>query len=175
MDPILQVLLSWQFVLFSLAVAAVMYVFRIVVEYIFSFFKVDPKNPKWWNDLVLPILPVFIGAFGALHFQSFPYPDGLTTHGDRLIFGLVAGLLSTLLYRVFKALLYQKIQGLVQALPGAVPMIPGMPVPQIPPPVTQVIVDPTVGPTVPVPTPVTSTTTTVSMSVPANLPFRGSL
>lgn len=168
MDPILQVLLSWQFVLFSLAVAAVMYVFRIVGEYIMSLFKIDPKNPKWWNDLILPILPVFIGAFGALHINTFPYPDGLTSHGDRLIFGLVAGLLSTLLYRVFKALLYQKLQGLVQALPGVVPAAP----PVLGP--TQVVVDPTAGPTIPVPTPVTTTTVTVSTPA-ANLPSRGQM
>jgi len=160
MDPILQVLLSWQFVLFSLAVAAVMYVFRIIGEYILSLFKVDPKKPTWWNDLILPILPVFIGAFGALHIKTFPYPDGLTSHGDRLIFGLVAGLLSTLLYRVFKALLYQKIQGFVQALPGAVPVA-----------TTPAVVDPTVGPTIPVPTPAATTNTVVT----ANLPSRGSL
>lgn len=152
MDPILQVLFSWQFILFALAVAAIMYVFRIVVEYIFESLHVDPKKPKWWNDLVLPILPVFIGTFGADFLTSFPYPNGLTTKGDRIIFGLVGGLLSTLVYRVFKALLYQKIQGFVQALPGAIPAPP--------------LPDPNA-----IPTP---TATPVVVSSP-NLPSRGSL
>lgn len=156
MDPILQVLLSWQFILFSLAVAAVMYVFRIVVEYVMVSLKIDPKKPQWWNDLVLPILPVFIGVFGADFITSFPYPNGLTTKGDRIVFGLVAGLLSTLVYRVFKALLYQKIQGLVQSLPGATNPTPAT----LPPP------DPNA-----VPTPVG---TTVTVSTP-NLPSRGQM
>lgn len=141
MDPILQVLLSWQFVLFSLAVAAVMYVIRIIVEFIFIEFKIDPKKPQWWNDLVMPILPVVIGCLGAIGVTSFPYPDGLTTKGARIVFGLVAGLLSTLLYRVFKALLYQKIQDLVQALPGASGVSP---VPALPAPTPTVVPDPTV-------------------------------
>jgi hypothetical protein len=127
MDPILQVLFSWQFVLFSLAVATVVYVFRVIIEYIISsWFKIDPKKPQWWNDLILPIAPVVTGVLGGMFFKSFPYPNGLTTQGDRIVFGLVAGLLSTLVYRVFKSLLYQKIQGIVQLLPGAVPYKPNI-------------------------------------------------
>jgi hypothetical protein len=151
MDPILQVLLSWQFVLFSLAVATVMYVLRIVVEYIMTSMNIDPKKPKWWNDLALPILPVFVGTITAVYLKSFPYPDGLVTTGSRVVFGLVAGLLSTLVYRVFKAILYQKIQGLVQTLPGAVPN---------PAEVTTTVTTPT--------------PTTVTVSTP-NLPPRGQL
>ena len=124
MDPILAVLFGWQFVLFSLAVATVMYVIRIIVDYVLTNYKIDPSKPKLWNDLIMPILPVILGTLAGIFFTSFPYPDGLTTRGDRIIFGLVAGLLSTLLYRVFKALLYQKMQALVQALPGAIAPAP---------------------------------------------------
>jgi hypothetical protein len=41
MDPILQVLLSWQFVLFGLAIAAIIYVVRLIVEYTASALKKD--------------------------------------------------------------------------------------------------------------------------------------
>jgi hypothetical protein len=68
------------------------------------------KESKLWNDLLLPILPVIIGASGGYLFKTYPYPNGLITDGDRIVFGLVAGLLSTLLYRVVKALMFQKIQ-----------------------------------------------------------------
>lgn len=115
MDPILQILLSWQFILFGLAVAALVYVLRIVVEYVLISFNIDPKIPKWWNDLVLPVLPVVLGPMCSIFIKTFPYPDGLITVGSRLIFGLVAGLLSTLLYRIVKALLSQKLQSLGQA------------------------------------------------------------
>jgi Ca2+/Na+ antiporter len=115
MDPILQVLLSWQFILFGLAVAAVVFVIRRVVEYFMSF-KTDPKTLNFWNELVLPIMPVIVGPVSALLITSFPYPDGLVTKPSRFIFGLVTGLLSGLMYRVFKSLLFQKIQGVAQAV-----------------------------------------------------------
>jgi len=108
MDPILQTLLSWQFVIFSMAIAAVMFVLRTLAEYAMSNWASAAKESKLWNDLLLPILPVIVGPAAAVLIKAFPYPDCLTTSSSRFIFGLVAGLLSTLLYRVFKALLLQK-------------------------------------------------------------------
>lgn len=105
MDPILQTLLSWQFIIFGMAVAAIVFVIRKVVEYF-----LPSKDTKLWNDLLLPIIPVFLGVVLGWVFKTFPYPDGLTTTGDRIVFGLVAGLLSTLMYRVMRSLLIQKIQ-----------------------------------------------------------------
>lgn len=119
MDGILQLLFSWQFIFFALAVAAVMYVIRLFVEYFLNLSKVDIKKSKLWNDLIMPILPVLIGAFGSVFLKAFPYPDGLTTKGDRIVFGLVAGLLSTVIYRVVKALLYQKIVAALQPAPAS--------------------------------------------------------
>jgi hypothetical protein len=118
MDPILQTLFSWQFVLFGMSVAAVMFVIRKIVEYLISTRTDLAKNSKLWNDLILPILPVVLGAVGALTIKQYPYPYGLTTNASRFIFGLVAGLLSTLLYRVFKALLFQKNDGENQYVPS---------------------------------------------------------
>jgi hypothetical protein len=116
MDPILTILLSWQFILFGLAVAGVVYVVRILVEYFIQLAKRDPKTSKFWSELVLPILPVVLGAVAAVKLKSFPYPDGLVTRGDRIIFGLVAGLLSTLLYRIVKGLISAKIGGTPQTI-----------------------------------------------------------
>jgi len=109
MDPILQTLFSWQFLIFGIAVAAIMFVVRRTVEYGLANWTAASKESKLWNDLLLPILPVLLGAFGALIFKNYPYPDGLTTGSSRFIFGLVAGLLSTLFYRVIKALMFQRI------------------------------------------------------------------
>lgn len=84
------------------------------------------KESKLWNELLLPILPVVLGSVGALVFKTYPYPDNLTTSGSRFIFGLVAGLLSTLFYRVIKALLVQKIQIATQVInptPVAPPVV----------------------------------------------------
>jgi len=106
MDAILQLFITWQFLFFGLAVATIMYVIRIILEFAFPIFI---KSIVWTN-LILPLLPVFLGLFGSLLLTSFPYPDGLVSTENRGIFGLVAGLLSTLLYRVVKSLLIQKIQ-----------------------------------------------------------------
>ena len=63
MDNVLQALLSWQFVFFALAVAAMTFVVKTVVE-----FAVDSPNiptgnmtkeNRFWKELVLPISPVY--------------------------------------------------------------------------------------------------------------------
>lgn len=107
MDPILQIFLSWQFVVFSLAVAAIMFVIRTVGEYFFKNAKLTVK--KLWQDLFLPILPVIVGGLFAFFVKSYPYPNNLTSNGNRIVFGVVAGLLSGLLYRVIKSLIFQKL------------------------------------------------------------------
>lgn len=110
MDPILQILLNWQFVTFGLAISAIIFVVRKVLEYLMETFTNLEKENKLWNDLILPILPVFLGALGGWLITGFPYPTGVSDVGSRVIWGLGAGLLSGLMYRVFKALLIQKIQ-----------------------------------------------------------------
>ena len=122
MDPILQVLLSWQFVLYGLAVSTVLYILRQSVEYLAEVAKWNLDSSKFWNDFFLPLAPIAIGVVGALLLKSFPYPGftpdvhGVFARGDRIIFGLVTGSLSTLMYRVIKALLYQKMVGIAQNL-----------------------------------------------------------
>ncbi len=115
MDSILQTLLSWQFIVFGLAVAALLFVLRKFVEYFLDIYlKLDKnsKSYKLWSDLVLPVLPMFLGAGGALLISTFPYPNDLTTAGSRFVFGLVAGLMSGLFYRVIKSLVANKLSSL---------------------------------------------------------------
>lgn len=109
MDPILQTLLSWQFILFSLSIVAVVLVIKTVVEYMMSVYAAAAKESKLWNKLILPILPIVWGGLLGLILRKFPYPDALIHAGDRVVFGLVAGLLSTFIYSVVKGLLGQKI------------------------------------------------------------------
>lgn len=112
MDAILQTLLSWQFVVFSLAVAALIYFVRTVAEYLMLNYKAAAAQSKLWSELLLPLLPVVIGPLTAILVKTFPYPTGLTTNGGRFVFGLVAGLISGLLYRVIKSLFFAKMQSL---------------------------------------------------------------
>lgn len=115
MDSILNTLLSWQFIVFGLAVASALFIFRKSVEYALDIYlKLDKnsKSYKFWSELVLPILPMLLGAGGALSITSFPYPNDLTTSGSRLVFGLVAGLMSGLFYRIIKSLVSSKLASL---------------------------------------------------------------
>jgi len=103
MDPILSILLCWQLIFFGLAIAAIVFVVRTIVEY----FQKN-KEAKLWNKLILPVLPIISGGVVGRLLKSFPYPDGLTHYWDRVIFGMVAGLLSTFMYRMIKNLMFKK-------------------------------------------------------------------
>ena len=112
MDPILTMLITWQFVVFGLAIAALIFVIRKLAEFLLlDWFKVSQKSKilKLWNDLMLPILPVLVGGLCGFLFKTYPYPNQLSSNGGRIIFVLVAGLMSGLLYRVIKSLLFSKI------------------------------------------------------------------
>jgi len=115
MDPILNTLLSWQFIVFGLAVAAALFVFRKIVEYFLNiYFKLDKQSKlyKFWTELLLPVLPMLLGSTGALAISSFPYPNDLSTTGSRFVFGLVAGLMSGLFYRIIKSIVSNKLHSL---------------------------------------------------------------
>lgn len=137
MDPILSILLSWQLVIFGLAIYAIVFVVRTLVEY-----KLPSTYEKFWEDVFLPIFPVVIGAVGAYFIKAFPYPDGLTTTVSRVIFGLGVGLLSTTLYRVIFALMGQKITAVAQTVTSTVSSITQQTIQ----PATQVVTQPVVQP-----------------------------
>lgn len=111
MDNVFQALLSWQFLLFCLCIAAVTFVVRKIIE----FFVLDnPKMPgtrtsKFWTDLVLPIFPVVFGCLIGFFATKYPFPQDLHSASGRISFGLVAGLFSGLIYRVAKSFLASKL------------------------------------------------------------------
>ena len=113
MDNVLQALLSWQFVFFALAIAAMTFVLKKVVE-----FAVDSPNiptgsmtkeNRFWKELVLPISPVIMGTLVGLFAKMYPFPEGIESSSARITFGMVAGLLSGLLYRIIKGALASKL------------------------------------------------------------------
>lgn len=109
MDQIFQTLITWQFVLFCLTISAVLFIIRVIFEYILKNSTISQKITGLWKELILPIMPLFVGCLGSLIFKTFPYPNGLATVGGRFMFGLVAGLLSGLIYRIIKSMLLSKI------------------------------------------------------------------
>lgn len=105
MDPLMN-FFTWQFMLFSLAVAGVTFILRKVIEY---YAKNITKNTAW-EDLVLPIFPLVLGCLMGKLMTAYPYPDGLNSVGGRVIFGLVVGMFSGLVYRVLNSLLNVKAE-----------------------------------------------------------------
>lgn len=108
MDTIFQALLSWQLLLACLAIAAVTFVVRKFADYMIETHTSSNKNNKLWTDLILPIFPVVFGSVTAIFAKGLPFPDGITTGSARFTCGLVAGLLSGLVYRVIKSFLKTK-------------------------------------------------------------------
>ena len=106
MDTGLQALLSWQFILFSLGIFSIVWLFRTIVEYI------APKITQsgLWDKLILPVIPCFLGLVIAYLAKNYAYPDGISSFSGREMFGLVAGMFSGLTYQVVKGMLKNRIQ-----------------------------------------------------------------
>ena len=115
MDTLIQAFLTWQFLFFCLAIGAVVFVIRQVVEYgmenwwPLKQWKAAHKDAKLWRGLILPILPILLGQGGALLAKAYPYPEGFSSTSGRVVFGLVAGFTSGLIVRLFKSFLSDKI------------------------------------------------------------------
>ena len=105
MDTGLSALFSWQFLLFSLGIAVLVWFIRTILEY----YLPSLMSSKFYNDLVLPLSPTLLGGIVALFATKYAYPDGLSSTIGRLFFGLVAGTLSSTVYRVVKAMAKQRI------------------------------------------------------------------
>ena len=111
MDPMLQTLLSWQLVMFVLTIAGIMYVIRAVVEYFMT-----QKTIKFWETVFISSMHIILGGSLGYFFNSFPYPDQLTNSWDRVVFGIVAGLLSEPIYRLIQAILSPKTGIILQII-----------------------------------------------------------
>jgi hypothetical protein len=122
MDNVLQALLSWQFVFFALAIAAMTFVIRKVVEFTIDHPGIPTgsmtKEDRFWKELVLPISPVLLGGVVGFLAQMYPFPEGIVSASARVVFGMVAGLLSGLLYRIVKGTLVSKFDVIVPEVPA---------------------------------------------------------
>ncbi len=111
MDTILHAFLSWQFLFFCIALGAVVFVIRQVVEYAMKNWwplkgwAAANSKAKVWRDLILPIMPIVLGQVAALASPQYPYPEGFSTISGRIVFGLVAGFSSGLIVKLYKSFL----------------------------------------------------------------------
>jgi hypothetical protein len=111
MESGLNALMSYQFILFSLGVFAMVWVIRTIVEFIIP----QTDGHKIWEKLILPLLPITIGTIIGFLATKYAYPDGLVSLSDRLFFGSVAGMFSSCVYQVTKGMLKDKIQSLTSS------------------------------------------------------------
>ena len=109
MDNALQTLLCWQFILFCLSVSAATYFIRVIVDYILECNNIKAAQNHFWTELALPLLPLIIATVGAIAAKQYPYPDDIHSMSGRIAFGLCAGLLSGLVWRVVKAIIGSKL------------------------------------------------------------------
>ena len=115
MDTVLQAFLTWQFLFFCLAIGAVVFVIRQVVEYWMENgwplkqWAAANKDSKLWRGLLLPILPIFLGLAGGLLAKGYAYPEGFNSTSARVAFGLVAGFTSGIVVRLFNTFLSDKV------------------------------------------------------------------
>lgn len=143
MDNALNALFSWQFLLFALGIAGLIWLLRTVVEY----FVANVSTNKLWNKLILPIAPPLFGAAVGFAAKMYPFPGGLTSLSARLMFGLVAGMFSGLSYQVVNGMLKERIQAYIAGVqfptppppvfdtpPPVAPPLPQPPPPAAPPP-----------------------------------------
>jgi len=98
MDP-LTPFFTWQVFIYGIAIYGVTRFFRGLAE---TYRPTLVKN-QIWEDVVLPIVPVALGALLA-HWKGFPFPTTLTEWTLRSFLGGVVGGLSGLTYRALKAI-----------------------------------------------------------------------
>ena len=105
MDPF-SAFFSAQFLFFALAIAAITFTARTIVEYAWK----NAPTSNAWNNLILPLLPVVLGAIGGIVSKIYPDPLGASIFA-REVFGLTAGLCSGLVYKMLKGYIKVKIAG----------------------------------------------------------------
>ena len=108
---------------YSFAIFAITYVFRIIIEYCIK----GAPNSNVWNHLLLPLIPLCVGAISAVFAKMYPDPLG-TSIFAREAYGLTAGLLSGLVYKMLKGYIKAQFPSVSLASPivaTAPPPLPG--------------------------------------------------
>ncbi len=111
---IFEQLLTLPNLVFCLAIWALVFIQRKIVETVWS----GAKTNKYWREIFLPVGPLFSGAglAAAVSPDLYTFPDMFTTIWGRLFFGLVCGLASGLVYRMFKKGLKETLSGALSKL-----------------------------------------------------------
>jgi hypothetical protein len=100
---------------------------------------------RWWNQVVLYSLPVLTGGLLGLMKSTWLWPAGVTT-GVRILLGIVVGWFSTLIYKVVRRAIKERLKMDLPDVPAPVtteavedqsPTDPGAPLAEDPVPPTE--------------------------------------
>jgi hypothetical protein len=122
-------LATWQFIVLCLAISGMLKVAAMIIDYFFS----KAKFYHLWTELLLPIAPFFVGGTIGRFMTSYPYPEGFASVSMRVLYGMVAGLLSGMVYRFIRKSIQIKV-GLSDdtTTPAVSPAAPAVVVPVVP-------------------------------------------
>jgi|ERR1700722_7178418 len=138
MDSIFAALLSWQLLLFSLGVFFIVWFVRTIVEFLWA----GATGNKIWEEIVLRFLPCVVGAVIGKYAALYPYPLGIVSASGRIMFGIVSGGISSLVFASLKGMARGYIQNMLNGLapqnticpPPCPPAPPILQVPGVVPP-----------------------------------------
>jgi hypothetical protein len=99
---LLDLFLSYNFILLSLAISAIVYMIRILVDLFW-----DNNDNKYWKAS-LNIMPILIGALLGLVCGKFAFPAEIVSISSKVLFSIVAGLFSSSVYALIKKLIESK-------------------------------------------------------------------
>lgn len=103
--------------LFCLFVAFAVMLVRKVVERVWA----GARANWWWNEVVLYVLPMALGALTAMVFIKYPFPALVTAHSTRFVYGVVCGGFSGFVYKMAKSVLKKKAAEAGVTLPVSLP------------------------------------------------------
>lgn len=94
----------WPGLLFSFGCFVVTFVIRKIAEGSVSSLKTN----HYWNEALLPTLPILLGGVAGLLMTQFPYPVQNPAWSFRLLLGIVAGFASAWAVKIVKAIVKSK-------------------------------------------------------------------
>lgn len=119
MDQAISNFVGWHTLVFALACWILTFITRRVVETAVPSAKkvADANHPevtykttfaRWWNEVILYVIPVAWGGASASVATMYPFPEGIESLSGRLFFGVVVGFFSGFLYKLLKKALLKK-------------------------------------------------------------------
>lgn len=110
-----QQLFSFKTIFFGLGIGVIVYVLRIIVEGLYPKLKKNKviengltrvvypiRMSEWWNDIILSIFPVILGAvIGAFAEKTF-WPEFVQTQLGGIFYGSITGWASGFIYSIVR-------------------------------------------------------------------------